>query len=55
MIQLVIVLSMESLAHVLEKTLLEMVATQMKELLEESSELSSVMVVPLSVVCREDS
>ena len=54
-IQLVTVLSMESLAHVLEKTLLEMVATQVKESLEESSELSSLVVVPLLVVCHEDS
>ncbi len=55
-IQLVTALSMESLAHVLEKTLLEKVATQVKESLEESSELSSlVAVVPLSEMSDEDS
>ena len=55
-IQLVTALSMESLAHVLEKTLLEKVATQVKESLEESSELSSlVVVVPLSEMSDEDS
>ena len=53
---MVTALSMESLAHVLEKTLLEKVATQVKESLEESSELSSlVVVVPLSEMSDEDS
>ena len=54
MIQLVTVLSMESLAHVLEKTLLEKVATQVRESLEKSSELLS-MVVLLSETSDEDS
>ena len=54
-IQLVTVLSMESLAHVLEKTLLEKVATQVKESLEESSELFSLVEVPLLEMSDEDS
>ena len=48
------VLSMESLAHVLEKTLLEKVATQVRESLEKSSELLSVVVL-LSETSDEDS
>ena len=52
---MVTVLSMESLAHVLEKTLLEKVATQVKESLEESSELSSLVAVVLSEMSDEDS
>ncbi len=54
-IQLVTVLSMESLAHVLEKTLLEKVATQVKEMLEKSSELFSLVEVPLLEMSDEDS
>ena len=52
---MVTVLSMESLAHVLVKTLLEKVATQVKESLEKSSELSSLVVAPLSETSDEDS
>ena len=54
-IQLVIALSMESLAHVLEKTLLEKGATQVKEALEKSSELFSLVEVPLLEMSDEDS
>ena len=52
---MVTVLSMESLAHVLEKTLLEKVATQVKESLEESSELFSLAAMPLLEMSDEDS
>ena len=52
---MVTALSMESLAHVLEKTLLEKVATQVKAALEKSSELFSLVTVPLSEMSDEDS
>ncbi len=52
---MVTALLMESLAHVLEKTLLEKVATPVRESLERSSELLSVAVVPLLEMSDEDS
>ena len=51
---MVTALSMESLAHVLEKTLLEKVATKVRNSREKSSELLSV-VVPLLKAGEEDS